>query len=427
MIIFTEVVSPRLEYMVRFLTSFFGNKVSLTTVRPNNTSVYINYSKNAAPNSIQIIPHHLLFEDNILPQNIDMGVWNAIPAFFKTNKNSIVDFDIFAATFFMISRYEEYLPFKADQHGRFPASESIAFKNNFLDIPLVDEWLLALVNVFNQHKGNFKTNRKYSFIQTVDIDKAYAYTHQAFPFNILLLAKSLIKGASKEYTHVLQKTKKDPFDVYSFLEEEHRKYKAKSIYFIQSGKRGTYDKNLPIQSEAMKDLLGGIKKSNSIGIHPSYASFNNGKTMKKETDALSAVLGDRIHKSRQHFLRLSFPDTFRILENIGIKEEYSMGFADHPGFRAGTCTPYLHYDLELECETDLTIFSLILMDVTLSRYLKLNTDEAIEKSNELIERVKEVDGCFISLWHNSSFCALHEMEGWDVVFKAMMKKAAVND
>lgn len=427
MIIYAEVVSSRLKYLVGFLNLFYKNKVELTTILPDSTSVYFNYSNTPQPNSIQIIPHTLLYEDEILAQEITIEFLNSTPIFFRTGKGGTLDYDIFAATFYMVSRYEEHLPFNADAHQRFPATESLAFKHHFLHIPVVDKWLLALAKLFNQNGGSFRVDRKYSFIQTVDIDKAYAYKFQAFPYNFLLLGKSLINGAKKEYTQVLQNNVEDPFNVYTMLETQHRKYDIESIYFIQCGKRGKYDKNLPVKSKAMKDLIDRLKRTNSLGIHPSYSSFNRGKVMKKEAEALSDVMAAKTTKSRQHYLMLNFPDTFRILENIGIREEYSLGFADQPGFRAGTCSPYLHYDLELETETKLKVFPLILMDVTLSHYLKLSKTEAIEKIKELTKEVKEVSGCFISLWHNSSFCALHEMQGWDTVFKEMMKNAAAND
>ena len=58
--------------------------------------------------------------------------------------NSTFPFDIFGASFFMLSRYEEYLPHIKDEYGRFEAKESLAFKYGFLEIPIVDKWVQIL-------------------------------------------------------------------------------------------------------------------------------------------------------------------------------------------------------------------------------------------------------------------------------------------
>lgn len=427
MIIYSEVTSKRLKYLVGFLSSFYQNEVRLTATLPTDTSVYINYSKTAQPNSIQINPHNLLFEDNIKPQKISIDHWKSVPIFFKTSENNVLEFDILAASFYMISRYEEYLPYLPDAHQRFPASESMAFKSDFLDIPVVDEWLLLLAEQYNHAGGNFRIKRTYSFVPTIDIDKAYAYKHQAFPYNVLIPVKSLFTGNFKECVHVIGGKEPDPFDVYNMLDKQHKKYNVNALFFILCGERGIHDKNIPIKSKVMYALVSRLVQENKIGIHPSYASFENPKKITLEQNTLSKVAKIEINKSRQHYLRFTLPHTFHILERLGIKEEYSMGFADQPGFRAGTCSPFNFYNLKAEQETSIKIFPLILMDVTLSHYLHLNKEEAINHCKKFIERVKKVNGCFISLWHNSSFSSLNNMDGWDVVYKEMMKYAASND
>lgn len=427
MTIYVDMISPRLEYLVNFLSDFYNTPVRLTSKRPHESSFFINYTQNPLPNSIQIVPHPLLFEENIVPQNIEIGDWNNTPCFFKTQENATIDFDVFAACFYMISRYEEYLPFKSDAHQRFPATESLAFKNNFLEIPVVDYWLLQLAKVFQNAGGDFAVNRKYTFLQTVDIDKAYAYKHQAFPYNILLFLKAILDGKGAEYLLTLEGKKQDPFDVYQLLERTHKNYKVPCIYFILSGNRGQHDKNIPLHSAAMRRLLEKLKTKNELGLHPSYASFNSATVLNTEMQKLQNATQLTINKSRQHYLRFTFPDTFERLENIGITEEYSLGFADQPGFRAGTCTPFNFYNLREERESKLKLFPLLLMDVTLSRYLQLSKDESIERSKKIITQVKKVNGMFISLWHNSSFCELHNMEGWETVYAEMVKFAAQHD
>lgn len=427
MIIYAEQTSPRLEYVIQFLTLFYNTPVQLTTEVPEASSVFINYSVHPHPYSVQIKPHPILFEDIFYAQHTEVSYWEETPCFFKTQENGPVECDILAATFYMLSRYEEYLPFKADAHGRFPATESLAYKHEFLELPVVDLWWYKFSEVFKNSGGILAINRNYTFIQTVDIDKAYAYKYQVFPYNFLLFFKAVLDGKGAEYLLTLENKRKDPFDVYDILDEVHAKHKAVNIYFILSGKRGAHDKNLPVSSAGMRKLLERLKSKSSIGLHPSYESNGSLAQLNQELKLLQKATGLPIKKSRQHYLKLTFPDTFTKLEEAGITEDYSLGFADYPGFRAGTCTPFYFYNLKTETVTNLKLFPLILMDVTLSRYLNLSKDVALRRSISLIDQVKKVNGCFISLWHNSSFSEIHQMQGWESVFEEMVKYASNYD
>lgn len=139
---------------------------------------------------------------------------------------------------------------------------------------------------------------------------------------------------------------------------------------------------------------------------------------------LEKVIGKPVTSSRQHFLRLRLPETYRELERIGIKEDHSMGFADAVGFRAGTCTPFPFYDLEQDRETDLMIFPFEVMDSALCYKMKLDPDQAIAAAGQVIDRVKAVQGTFIGVWHER-FLSDHGAEkGWRRVVEEIIRYAA---
>ena len=127
----------------------------------------------------------------------------------------------------------------------------------------------------------------------------------------------------------------------------------------------------------------------------------------------------QITKSRQHFLRLKFPDTYRQLLNAGILEDYTMGYASNPGFRAGICTPYFFYDLKKETTTNLVILPFQIMDVTLKDYMKLSPAEALKEIEMLMMEVKQVNGTFVSIWHNETITNSGVWEGYREVFEKM--------
>ena len=169
-------------------------------------------------------------------------------------------------------------------------------------------------------------------------------------------------------------------------------------------------------------MVDTIDQWTKIGIHPSYESYLNPIKIGKEKAELEKITRKPIIRSRQHYLRLQLPETYRYLLEVGIKEDYTMGFADRAGFRAGICTPFYFYDLKSEMVTDLKIYPITYMDGSLLKYEKLSVDNAIQKVKKLIDEVKDVNGQFISLWHNHTLSNDKEFKGWNDVHTYMIKE-----
>ena len=384
----------------------------------------INYSNENIENSLQIIPTDLLFEKTILQKKITVGNWEGQKIFFETSGIDI-PFDLFAASFYLISRYEEYLPFSADLHGRFEANQSLAGQNGFLYDPIVDQWVCKLSKILKKQGFiGFETcAREFKYIPTIDVDNAYAYLYKGTVRTIGATMRDLFKLDIDENVKRFQtlKGEKDPYDTYGYLNTLHKKYGVDPIWFFLVGNYSTYDKNLPTDSEAFQELIKEISEKAEVGIHPSYESNTDFDQLKKEFDYLSGISKKSVTKSRQHYLKLLFTDTYQNLIKLGIKEDYTLGYGSDIGFRAGTCTPFNFYDLLNEKETGLKIYPFQIMDVTLHEYLKLSVDEAVEKIRDIITKVKEVKGTFISLWHNESLSDHGHWKGWEPVYKKMLE------
>ena len=159
-------------------------------------------------------------------------------------------------------------------------------------------------------------------------------------------------------------------------------------------------------------ILGFIHRTLQI----KNTNFGIERKINFETDSEMTVV-----KSRQHFIHMRMPKTFQNLLKLGIQEDYSMGWANVNGFRAGTCTPYYFYDLSRDKETNLMIFPFQAMDATFKTYLKQSPAEAEKKIIELREKVKKVNGTFIVIWHNDSFSPTSEGKEWRKVFENLLK------
>lgn len=427
-IIYTENFSTRLSYIAEIiLGSLLGLPYQLTTDKKYfkcSTSPKINYSRYAIENSIQIVPFGLLAEKGV--RQVDPGYqkWNNYHIIFLTNDKNPIPFDIFSASFYLLTRYEEYLPFKADEHGRFNSELSVAGKNGFLEEPVIQQWANFLLKVLKENYNYITPRRqKFTLETTIDVDVAYAYLYRNLSRFVLASGRDL---TSLKWNRLLDRflvsvnSKTDPFDTYSYIELVHRKYDLPVYLFFLAGDYSHYDRNIPFDDPAIQDLVKKLSDKFFIGVHPSYRASESIDILKNEVERMSKTCARPITRSRQHFLRLTFPKTYQWLIKQGITHDYSMGYHDRPGFRAGIAAPFIFYDLQTESKTNLTVHPFVFMERTLRDRLKLKPDMALLKIQDLMKKVNAVNGTFGTLWHNDSLSDYGEWKRWRYVYEVML-------
>lgn len=431
-ILYTDKITNRIKYIFNLIFRDILNVEILISSDLDefrtSEAVKLSYGKHKVDNELFFCSTSLLLERGIGHKELTFTEYEGLPAFFPVyHQESAFPFDIFAAAFYLVSRYEEYLPYKKDEYGRFSAMESLAFQKGFLNKPLINIWAIQIGELIKkQNKGFEVPGTKYTFTPTIDIDAAWAYRQKG-----LFRAAGGYMGALArlDFREVVERTKvlaglqKDPFDTYAFQHQIHKKYKLNPIYFILFGEYGLNDKNIPVKSRSFHTLIKALADYNRVGIHPSFNSNFYPKKLKLEKERLTKVLNREITRSRQHFLILQFPTTYRNLINLDITDEYSMGFASQPGFRASICTPFKFFDLEMDTETKLNIHPFTYMEGTLKDYMNISPQEAIHVITPLIEEVKAVSGTFIPIWHNESLSDLKRWAGWQKVYEEMIKIA----
>lgn len=432
LLVYNDLKSKRLKYVLDFiLKKCLGLNYQLTedsTQFRQSKAMKINYSSNAFENELFIKASGFLAEKSNINKHIKVFFLENVPAFFPvTGKKTYFSCDPFAIIFFMLSRYEEYQPYIPDAHGRFPASESLALKNNFMDQPIVDLWRIKIAEALKVHYPNIQfESPNYVFQPSYDIDYAWAYLHKGFFRSLAASAKDLIqfnfKTLKQRFSVYLGK-EEDPYNTFSYLDQLHQNFNLNPIFFILLGKYGKYDKNISRFNQFFQHLLKGLAQKYPLGMHPSYRANEHPKELLLEKKALEEICQKDISDSRQHYLKVHLPTTYRRLIEAGIKKDYSMGFASCIGFRAGTSHSFLWYDLEKESITELEVQPFQIMDVSLNTYLKLKPQEAIEKAVEIIKTVKNVNGTLSSIWHNNSFSEQGDWIGWRAVYETFVKEA----
>jgi hypothetical protein len=429
---YAEKITPRVRYAARLLLKdILGLKIRYTTNKEEylqSKIAKINYSKEPLQSGIFIQASNLLFETDIFEQEFKDDVYRDVPIFFLSGPLANLPFDCFAASFYLACRYEEYIPFIADDHNRFAAQESLQYKLNCLHLPLVNIYAEMLAEHVVQTNPKTQFNRRtYEFVNTVDVDNAAAYLGKGI-FRVLgSYAQDLVSFNFSEIlrrTQTLLKLKKDPFNTFEYVLGLQEKYGFKSIYFALFARLSQYDRSLTRYSGRLQRYLKSIADFCEIGIHPSYRSNSDVKLLEEELLSLERVIKKDVVKSRQHFLKLSFPFTYRNLLELEITDDYSMGYASESGFRAGLCTPYRFYDLEQEVETPLVVHSFPFMDGTYIYYKKKKPHEAWPEIKRYIKTIKQYHGEFIPVWHNRIFSEKEEeWKDWNALYEKMIEKA----
>lgn len=438
--IYTPKVTPRISYVLDLVfNQVLGiPKVSLSSdlyaFSQNSSVARLNYSQRFISNIPYFFSHSLLLKTGIeVFQPIFKKHGELSAAFFHTptqnNQSADLPFDPFALIFYLVSRYEEYLDFKADHFGRFSAINSQAYQQDFLQQPLINLWALEIKKILDKQYPTLNYNLpRYKYTPTYDIDHAYAFLQKGWFRQSAAFGKNIVRLDFQTLSLQLKtwfRLQKDPYDTFSYLQQLDQQYQLQPIYFWLLGDYGKYDKNIHHNNKTLQQLIQSNVQKYSIGIHPSFGSNKNQDIVDKEIHRLEKITHQSIKKSRQHFLMLKLPETYQRLINLGIQEDYSMGYAQEVGFRASIATPFYWYNLKTEEKTNLQIFPFQLMDVTFNSYLKLSPERVLETTLPVIKNTKNVGGHLISIWHNSSLCEAWQWKKWRIVYEAIIREALV--
>lgn len=437
MIFYCPRHTPRLLYIADFIgKQLLGEGFQLTTDASafrQSTGPKINYGDTRlTDDEYWIVPHTLLFEQDIRRQAITIFEINGVKAFFATAGE--LPFDIFAASFFLISRYEEYFdyedeygPYMEDEYGRYSHRLSLAWKENFLDIPLVNKWITLLRNELqNRYPGVSFQQPAFRFMPTYDIDEAYSYRHKDAWRSAGATVKALLKGnwsRIAQRRRVLSNKEADPFDSYAWMDALHKKYRLNPHYFfLVPAKTGKYDRNILPKEKALQDLIRRHADKYPVGVHPSWQSGDNPRLIKEEIRTIENITGKKITSSRQHFIRLTMPQTFRRLLEAGITEDFSIGYGSINGFRASAAAPFYWYDLEKETKTGLLLYPFCYMEANSFFEQKFTAEQALDEMRHYYKEVKAVNGLLITLWHNTFLGTDELFRGWRECYEKFLEE-----
>ncbi|QXP59890.1 polysaccharide deacetylase family protein [Olleya sp. HaHaR_3_96] len=409
LLVYTHKITPRIKYVFKQIcTRILGLPVSFTTTIEEfiaHDSLKMSYTRQPLGNEIFIRSSEFLFEQGLSDIEISVLPWEDTKCFFPAGEKSAMPFDIFAASFYLISRYEEYLPHVKDDYGRFTAQESMAFKNNFLDQPVVDIWAYKFKKLLENNYPDYQfTKQQYNVIPVIDVPVAYEYKLKGMMRTLsgtfIDVLTFRFKRLYQRYS-VLSGFKRDPYDTYKYIINKQKSSKYKFVFFFLLGDFSTYDKNINPQKQKFVSLIKHVADYCQVGIKISFFALTDIELLKEEKSRMEAIINNAILGSRQSFSKVNLPESYRNLVELEIPEDYTMGYVNHLGFRAGTCTPFLFYDLDFEVQTPLKVVPYQAIDFAFLKYSSLLDKE--QALNRLINTIKKVNGTFVPVFHNYTF------------------------
>lgn len=419
--LFVDNISPRIDYVFRIIFEDRAIKYRLVTSIEEFKAAAVPkmvYSQKVLEDSFPTIKAtNLLQESTVKKQLISVETWC---------QSSVISFDgmpdVLASIFYVVSLYDDYIKEKKDQHGRNIGASSFLYQQNWLNQLIVERWIEALI-LFIEKENNYQIPKQklpFSVMPTFDIDHAYAYKLRSSWRLFLILCKDVFlqkKDRIIERSEVLNQKKKDPFDTFNEIEAISNRFPNTKIFWLL-GDYGKYDRNISFKNKEQKELIQRLNAISSVGLHPSYASNQSIGQLAKEKQRLETILNEQVKLSRQHFLKLEIPTTFERLERLGFSDDYSLGYADKIGFRAGVARPFLWFNLTKNSCSKLTLHPITYMDGTLKEYMNLSINEAVNRIRDLKKEVEQFGGVFTPLWHNETIGDFGNWKDWKAVLYA---------
>ena len=394
LLVYTHKITPRIRYIFKHV---FENMLMINFNLTCKVEIFVahsgpklSYSKKSLGDELFIKSHLLLFEQGVTPQKLKLDFWDDLPIFFKTNADSDFPFDIFAASFFLLSRYEECMPYLKTDKGHFDPSQSVSSEFDFLELPIVDLWVSKfqkkLSSTFNEidKKNSGKPSKKIF----LEVPLAFRYSNRSFLENLEDFFSSIWKLNFKQLIiqiSVLIRLKNDPYDTFDLWKEWFKKSSIKPQVFFLFSHSSSYQVTTSIFNLRFRKIIKKTGDFFSLGLLASVkAQIDSKKQMIREKNDFQKLTNRTIFDVRLNNGIVDLRKDYEMLSENEFRNDYSMGYLDQAGFRAGTATPFYFYDVSREFQISLKLIPIFATENSLK---KSNNSFPFEKLRTVYENL----------------------------------------
>lgn len=335
--------------------------------------------------------------------------------------NARFGIDLLGGSFFQLTRYEELALDTRDEHERFPASASLAYRESFLDRPLVNEYLELLRSTIERLWPGLHPRRP-SFTERLSHDVDFpTHDHLSVPRLLKATLGEIVRrhdaGLAAARLKALRarlrdSVNDDPYYSFDFIMDVSEERGLQSSFYLMAGiTNARFDGVYSLEDPRIEALIRRIhERGHELGLHPSYGAFRDPTQIRRERDALLGAcerlgVGQDTWGGRQHYLRWENPVTWRAWEDAQLDYDSSLGYSSVPGFRCGTCYEYPVFDLLARSQLRLRERPLVVMEQAVIDRGSTPPKQAIDR---LRERCRMFGGQFTLLWHNSRLATAPE-------------------
>ncbi|TVZ52066.1 polysaccharide deacetylase family protein [Dokdonia sp. Hel_I_53] len=426
LLVYTHKITPRITYIFKHIcTRVLGLPVSFTTKVEElvaHDGPKLSYTTKKLGNELYLRSTDLLFEHGILSTDVVVQQWDGLPALFPVKDvTAAIPFDIFAGAFYLMSRYEEYLPHVKDDQGRFPASESIAVLYKFIKLPVIDIWVDRFISILHANFPNINIDKPvYEKEMLVTVSQAFKYTKIGFLRTLggymtdtwrLRFRENFIR------TQVLLGVRKDPYNISNWLINVQKQVSQPFKVFYQLGNYGMHSKNIKHSKKDFQSVMKMIADYCEVGLLVSPQAIAQNIDLAVERKRLESI----IHRPLKHIhiadFKLVLPQVYRDALDQEIQNDYTMGYPDEIGFRAGTSQSFLFYDLDYEIQTPLMIHPVAMQSDNVINYHNHTIDYV--SLRDMQKSIQRVGGTFRLNFSNASF--------EDIFSKKLFRRIALDD
>ncbi|MDX1427412.1 MAG: polysaccharide deacetylase family protein [Salegentibacter mishustinae] len=422
LLIYTQKITPRIVYTFKHIcTNILGIHIKFTSKIGEfiaHEGMKLSYGKQALGNELFLQKVDLLMEQGLSEVEIKVQPWGDDSCFFPVSENSALPFDIFAASFFLLSRYEEYLPHVKDDLGRFPASESVGYQEGFLQSPVVDIWAYKFKEVLQERFPEIALEkREFHSRAIIAVEHVFNFQNKGFLRSLAGMHLDIIKlqfNKVIDRIQVLLRIKKDPINIFEDLIGFIKEHKVSLLFMFQLSDFSIYDRNINYNRNPYRSIIKYVGDYAKVGLIPGYFAYEDFKTLRKEKLRMENTVHTPLERVINVKYNLNIPEFYTFLTELEVPQDYSMGYPEASGFRAGTCSPFLFYDINTESTLALKIHPYVFN----SNIVEHNDFEKITTEvGKMLEEVKKVGGSFKAVFKNQDFSEYSEHQNYYSLLK----------
>ncbi|MBZ9628251.1 polysaccharide deacetylase family protein [Psychroflexus sp. CAK57W] len=408
LLVYIPKQTPRINYIFRHICGrILGFKVKFCSKVEDFIAfegVKFSYAKKKLGNEVFIQQFGLLGELGINDLNFSMDIWEDVPCFFRVSSESDIPFDIFSASFYLVTRYEEYQPHVKNDVDSYPIEESLAYQHDFLKTPVVDVWAYKLKAILEAKFPDLKfPEKRFKSHFLISVSKAFKHRHNGLVRFVGASLRDLIHLQLKsmfDRFKTMLRLQQDPYDIYDELIDFAKENKMQLDFYFQLSNYSRYTKSISYNKRIYHKLIKSMGDYGHLGLLPGFEALYSIDILKKEKKRWENIVNRSLTKTLIKNYHLNFPDAFLNFNKLEIEKDFSMGYQKNIGFRAGTCTSFQFYDLNMEQVSGLVIQPYVLNSNTLKG---LDLYDQIDELKNLKHTVKAVNGQMNFIFENSDF------------------------